>query len=201
MEPTSELDLVANAKRGDEHAFEALFVEHRRWVYSLCLRMSRNSAEAEDLTQDAFVQLFRRISTFRAESSFTTWFHRLVVNTVLMHLRRRATGTAVPAGPGRDLQYDGRGEYGAEDPTLREVVERISLDQALNQLPESYRTVVLLHDVEGYKHEEIVRSKNGSVGTSKSQLHRARTMLRKLLTDPGPGPLEPAGAASQTRIR
>jgi RNA polymerase sigma-70 factor, ECF subfamily len=197
MDPSAELDVVANAKRGDEPAFEALFEQHRRWVYALCLRMSRNSAEAEDLTQDAFVQLFRRISTFRAESSFATWFHRLVVNTVLMHLRRRAAGIAISGG--RDVQYDGRADYGAEDPTLREMVERISIDQALKQLPDNYRTVVLLHDVEGYKHEEIVRGKNGSVGTSKCQLHRARTMLRKLLTEPGPSRLQPAAAGSQAR--
>ncbi len=201
MEPISELDLVASAKEGDEHAFEALFRAHRRWVYSLCLRMSRNSTEAEDLTQDAFVQLFRRIATFRAESSFTTWFHRLVVNTVLMHLRRRSAGQAASGGPCQDVEYGGRGEYGAEDPRLRELVQRISLDQALNRLPESYRTVVLLHDVEGYKHKEIVSSQNGSVGTSKSQLHRAHMMLRKLLSEPGSSYLQPAGAASPVRLR
>jgi RNA polymerase sigma-70 factor, ECF subfamily len=194
MESNTELDLLASAKQGDEHAFEALFTEHRRWVYSLCLRMSGSSTEAEDLTQDAFVQLFRKIASFRFESSFTTWFHRLVVNTVLMHLRRRSATFRVSSGVGDEVQYDGRGEYGTEDPALRAVVERISLNQALNQLPESYRTVLLLHDVEGYKHEEIVRSKSGSVGTSKSQLHRARTMLRNLLSDPG---LQPAGPASQ----
>jgi RNA polymerase sigma-70 factor, ECF subfamily len=199
MKGISDLDLVASAKQGDEHAFEALFEAHRRWVYSLCLRMSRNPAEAEDLTQDAFVQLFRRITTFRAESSFSTWFRRLVVNTVLMHLRRRAVGHATSSCAYQDVQHDGLREYGAEDPGLRGLVERISLDQALSKLPESYRAVVLLHDVEGYKHEEIARSHHGSVGTSKSQLHRARMMLRKLLRDQVPRHLQPAGALSHVR--
>jgi RNA polymerase sigma-70 factor (ECF subfamily) len=181
MEHVSEEQLIAGAKRGEEQAFESLFEKHRRWVYSLCLRMSRSSAEAEDLTQDAFLQLFRRISSFRGESSFSTWFHRLVINTALMHLRRKNKELARFGGQDRSLQNSAGEEYGAEDPGLRSVVERISIHQALSRLPESYRTVVILHDVEGYRHEEIVRSRNGSVGTSKSQLHRARAMLRKLL--------------------
>jgi RNA polymerase sigma-70 factor (ECF subfamily) len=201
MEPVSELEVIANARRGDEQAFQALFETHRRWVYSLCLRMSRSSAEAEDLTQDAFLQLFRRISTFRGDSSFSTWFHRLVINTVLMHLRRRASEAARTAHRSRDPQYGGQPEYSAEDPSLRGIVDRVSLNQALNQLPESYRAVVILHDLEGYRHEELVRSKSGSVGTSKSQLHRARMMLRKLLSESRPPRLQAVAGASASRAR
>jgi RNA polymerase sigma-70 factor, ECF subfamily len=182
MECLSEVQLVEDAKRGEERAFEALYQKHRRWVYSLCLRMSRNSTEAEDLTQDAFLQLFRRISTFRSEASFSTWFHRLVINTALMHLRKKSLDGKRFEGRDREDRNSVDRDYGAEDRMLRSVLDRISIDRAMSQLPEHYRTVVLLHDVEGYRHEEIVRSGKGSVGTSKSQLHRARAMLRRLLT-------------------
>lgn len=201
MENLSELQLVEDAKRGEEQAFEALYQKHRRWVYSLCLRMSRSPDEAEDLTQDAFLQLFRRISTFRSEASFSTWFHRLVINTALMHLRKKSLVSKRFESWERDDRDTRHEDFGAEDRTLRSVVDRISLGKAMSQLPENYRTVVVLHDVEGYRHEEIVRPGNSSVGTSKSQLHRARARLRRLLTTEAAGVTRTPTTASPAGAR
>ncbi len=175
--------LVRRAQRGDEQAFEALFNAYKRRVYSLCLRMTRDPDQAEDLSQDAFLQLFRRIATFRGESAFSTWLHRLVANVVLMHLRKKR----LPQIPLDDV--DGgqeepvRHEYGIDDPRLKGAVDRISIAQALNQLPQGYRTTFLFHDLHGYEHYEIAQLRNCSVGNSKSQLHKARRRLRGLLSD------------------
>jgi RNA polymerase sigma-70 factor, ECF subfamily len=117
MEYVSEAELVARAKRGEEQAFESLYDTHRRWVYSLCVHMSRSLTEAEDLTQEAFLELFRRIPTFRGESSFSPWLHRLVINTVLMYLRRRDL-EFVRFGPGIGVQNPVTEEYAAEAPSL-----------------------------------------------------------------------------------
>lgn len=192
MQMDSELELIGGAQRGDERAFEALFQRHRRWVYSLCLRMTRNSAEAEDLTQDAFLQLFRRISTFRGESSFSTWFHRLVINVVLMYLRKKQVDAVSLDTSPRGTPQSVRPECGTDDSILRETIDRINIDRALRRLPEDYRAAVVLHDVEGYKHEEIARARKSSVGTSKSQVHRARLMLRGLLSDHRQTPVKAA---------
>ena len=159
-------------------AFEELYRRHYRRVYSLCLRMTQNVSEAEDLAQEAFVQLFRKIGSFRGESAFTTWLHRLTVNQVLMHFRKRSV---------RDEKTTAEGEtpdqtvMGTENPNRMPVVDRIALDNAIAQLPPGYRTVFVLHDVEGYEHEEIGRMLGCAVGTSKSQLHKARMKLRNLL--------------------
>jgi RNA polymerase sigma-70 factor, ECF subfamily len=181
MQSPYEVQLVTRAQRGDERAFEDLFKEHRGWVFSLCRRMTRDPAQAEDLTQEAFLQLFRRIATFRGESSFSTWMHRLVVNVVLMNLRKKKpAGAALEGAPSGREEAPPR-EYGAEDARLQGVIDRITIIRALERLPEDYRAAILLHDVEGYKHAEIVRLRSHSVGTSKSQLHRARLMLRRFL--------------------
>lgn len=159
-------------------SFAELFERHNRRVYSLCLRMTQNQSEAEDLAQEVFIQLFRKIGSFRGESAFTTWLHRLTVNQVLMHFRKLKV---------RDEKTTADGEtpdqtvLGTENPDRMPVVDRIALDNAIAQLPPGYRTVFVLHDVEGYEHEEIARMLNRSVGTSKSQLHKARLKLRRLL--------------------
>jgi len=177
----SETQLVARAQHGDEEAFSALFEMHKRRVYSLCLRMTGNTAEAEDLTQEAFLQLFRKISTFRGESAFSTWLHRLAVNVVLMHLRKKGllqvSLDEVDSSQGEPVKRD----YGGQDRRLRGSIDRISLSRAIADLPPGYRTVFVLHDVEGYEHNEIAEIMNCSVGNSKSQLHKARLKLRDWL--------------------
>jgi RNA polymerase sigma-70 factor, ECF subfamily len=177
----SQAQLIARAQLGDEQAFEALFNRYKRRVYCLCLRMTRNPDQAEDLSQDAFLQLFRRISTFRGESAFSTWLHRLAVNVVLMHMRKKR----LPQVPLDDLdsgqQEPVRHEYGIDDPRLMGVIDRIRIAQALSRLPQGYRTTFLFHDVHGYEHYEIAQLRNCSIGNSKSQLHKARRRLRALL--------------------
>jgi len=177
----SETQLIARAQSGDEQAFAALFEMHKRRVYSLCLRMTGNTAEAEDLTQEAFLQLFRKISTFRGESAFSTWLHRLAVNVVLMHLRKK-----VPQQISLDETESSQDEpvkrdYGDNDRRLLGSIDRISLERAIAELPPGYRTVFVLHDIEGYEHNEIAEIMKCSVGNSKSQLHKARLKLRDRL--------------------
>ncbi|HZH30051.1 MAG TPA: RNA polymerase sigma factor [Pyrinomonadaceae bacterium] len=174
----SDYTLAQMAAGGDLSAFEQLYERHNRRVYSLCLRMTQNVAEAEDLAQEAFIQLFRKIGSFRGESAFTTWLHRLTVNQVLMHFRKKGVRLEQTTDDGETpVQV----VTGTQNPNSMPVVDRIALDRAIGQLPPGYRTVFLLHDVEGHEHEEIARLLGCSVGTSKSQLHKARMKLRMLL--------------------
>jgi RNA polymerase sigma-70 factor (ECF subfamily) len=174
----SDFALAQAAAGGEMAAFERLYERHHRRVYSLCLRMTQNPPEAEDLTQEVFIQLFRKIGSFRGESAFTTWLHRLTVNQVLMHFRKRSV---------KDEKTTEEGETpeqivpGTEHYDRMPVVDRIALDKAIAQLPRGYRTIFVLHDVEGYEHEEIATMLTLSIGTSKSQLHKARRKLRDLL--------------------
>jgi len=177
----SETQLIARAQRGEEAAFEALFNLHKRRVFSLCLRMTGDTTEAEDLAQEAFLQLFRKISTFRGESAFTTWLHRLVVNVVLMHLRKKGIQQVSLDEPDTSQDEPIKRDYGADDLRLLGSIDRIRLIRAIESLPPGYRAVFVLHDVEGYEHNEIARLMNCSVGNSKSQLHKARLKLRELL--------------------
>jgi RNA polymerase sigma-70 factor, ECF subfamily len=175
-------DLVARAQRGEESAFAALFTAYNRRIYCVCLRMAGSQAEAEDLTQEVFLKLFRKIATFRGESRFSTWLHRLAVNEVLMYLRRKRLDTVSLEGAEADPQKaEYRREYGNDDLRLTATLDRISLNRAVTALPPGYRAAFLLHDVEGYEHSEIARMRNWSVGNSKSQLHKARRRLRDWL--------------------
>jgi RNA polymerase sigma-70 factor (ECF subfamily) len=172
---------VELAAAGDVTAFEELYKSHHRRVYGLCLRMTRNVSEADDLTQDVFVQLFRKLKTFRGEASFATWLHRLTVNEVLMHFRRTARR------PQRTTEDSPTPVVrGSENPARMRVLDRISLDQAVMQLPPGYRAVFVLHDIEGYEHRQIGRMLGCAQGTSKSQLHKARMRLRRLLEQQTP---------------
>jgi RNA polymerase sigma-70 factor (ECF subfamily) len=176
--PNSDLALAVAAGNGDIAAFEKLYERHNRRVYSLCLRMTQNAAEAEDLAQEAFIQLFRKIGSFRGDSAFTTWLHRLTVNQCLMHFRKRSVKLEKTTEEGETpIQI----VSGTENPNSMPVMDRIALDNALTQLPPGYRTVFVLHDVEGHEHEEIAKILGVAVGTSKSQLHKARMKLRKIL--------------------
>jgi RNA polymerase sigma-70 factor (ECF subfamily) len=177
----SETQLIARAQGGDEEAFAALFEMHKRRVYSLCLRMTGNTAEAEDLTQEAFLQLFRKISTFRGESAFSTWLHRLAVNVVLMHLRKKVPQQVSLDETDSSQDEPVKRDYGDHDRRLLGSIDRISLVRAIAALPPGYRTVFVLHDIEGYEHNEIAEIMNCSVGNSKSQLHKARLKLRDRL--------------------
>ena len=177
-----EAEAINGCMAGDQSAFEALYNMHKRRVYSLCLRMVSNVAEAEDLTQEAFMQLFRKISTFRGESAFSTWLHRLAVNVVLMHLRKKGLDeVSLDQEPDEDSQDSPKKEYGGEDLNLIGTVDRVTLEKAMGDLPPGYRTIFVLHDVEGYEHNEIADLIGCSIGNSKSQLHKARLKLRALL--------------------
>ncbi len=177
----AESQLIARAQQGDEAAFSALYDAHRRRIYSLCLRMTGNTAEAEDLSQEAFLQLFRKISTFRGESAFSTWLHRLAVNVVLMHLRRKGLQQISLDEVDTSQDEPVKRDYGEDDRRLLGSIDRITLSRAIEQLPPGYRTVFILHDVEGYEHNEIATIMNCSVGNSKSQLHKARMKMREWL--------------------
>jgi RNA polymerase sigma-70 factor, ECF subfamily len=148
----------------------------------LCLRMTGNTASAEDLTQEAFLQLFRKIGTFRGESAFSTWLHRMAVNVVLMQLRKKNL-PVVPIDETTEGEEEGtiRKELGATDERLAGSIDRLQLQRAVDELPPGYRTIFVLHDVEGYEHNEIAAMIGCSIGNSKSQLHKARIKLRDLL--------------------
>lgn len=181
----TEAEAIRRAQAGESEAFEFLYQLHSRRVYALCLRMVGNPADAEDLAQEAFLQLFRKIGTFRGESAFSTWLHRMTVNVVLMRLRKKSLPTdsleetlepdAESSGPKRDV--------GAPDLRLSGAVDRVNLERSIEKLPPGYRTVFVLHDVQGYEHNEIADIMRCSVGNSKSQLHKARTRLRELLQE------------------
>jgi RNA polymerase sigma-70 factor (ECF subfamily) len=181
----TEAEAIRLAQTGNAAAFEFLYRLHGRRVYALCLRMVGNPADAEDLMQEAFLQLFRKIGTFRGESAFSTWLHRMTVNVVLMRLRKKSLPTdsleetlepdAENSGPKRDV--------GAPDLRLSGAVDRVNLERSIEKLPPGYRTVFVLHDVQGYEHNEIAGIMGCSVGNSKSQLHKARTRLRELLQE------------------
>lgn len=180
---SSDFELAQSAAAGDMKAFEEIYNRHHRRVYSLCLRMLQNTAEAEDLTQEVFIQLYRKIGSFRGDSAFTTWLHRLTVNQVLMHFRKRTVKYEKTTEEGdTPVQI----VKGTENQAKMPIVDKIALEKAIEQLPNGYRNVFVLHDIEGYEHEEVARILGCSVGTSKSQLHKARLKMRKLLGKKAP---------------
>lgn len=173
-----DIQLTRVAAQGDMAAFEEIYKRHHRRVYAICLRMLQNASEAEDLTQDVFIQLYRKIGSFRGDSAFTTWLHRMTVNQVLMHFRKRTVKfeKTTEEGVTPDQIVPGTG-----NPFKMQIVDRLAIDDAIAQLPAGYKNVFVLHDVEGFEHEEVARILGCSVGTSKSQLHKARLKLQKLL--------------------
>jgi RNA polymerase sigma-70 factor (ECF subfamily) len=174
------VDLDAQlAAAGDMEAFEKIYRRHHQRIYLLCLRMVRNASQAEDLTQEVFVQLFRKIHTFRHNSLFSTWLYRLTVNHVLMHFRKPMVKSEWTTDDGTTPI---RIANGTENPSRMALIDRIALNEAIAQLSPGYRAVLILHDVEGYEHQQISQMLGCAVGTSKSQLHKARLKLRRLLT-------------------
>lgn len=179
---SAEHNLVQRAKNGDEQAFASLFELHKKRVYSVCLLMTKDVAEAEDLTQEAFLQVFRTIGTFRGEAAFSTWLYRIAVNTVLMKLRRQKSRAVLSlnepvSAESPSLSHD----IGKRDPRLTGAIDRIALLRAIESLPEGCRTVFALHEIEGYQHHEIAHLLKCSIGNSKSQLHKAKLKMRDLL--------------------
>ena len=181
----TEAEAIRLAQAGDAAAFEHLYQLHSRRVYALCLRMVGNPSDAEDLMQEAFLQLFRKIGTFRGESAFSTWLHRMTVNVVLMRLRKKTLPAAsLEETTEPDEETGGpRKDIGAPDLRLSGAVDRVNLERSIEKLPPGYRTVFVLHDVQGFEHNEIASIMGCSVGNSKSQLHKARTRLRELLQE------------------
>jgi RNA polymerase sigma-70 factor, ECF subfamily len=179
----SEAEAIQRAGDGDAAAFECLYRLHSRRVYAVCLRMVGDTTEAEDLTQEAFLRLFRKIHTFRGESAFSTWLHRLAVNIVLMHLRKKSPPiVSIEATPDpEDETASPSIDIGEADLLLEGAIDRINLKRCIAQLPVGYRSIFVLHDIQGYHHNEIAEILGRSVGDSKSQLHKARIRLRELL--------------------
>ncbi len=167
--------LVDRAIAGDVEAFEALYRQSVGRVHGLCLRMCGNLSQAEELTQEAFVRAWQKLPSFRGESAFSTWMHRLTVNVVLGH--QRSAGR-------RQLRETAAGEewYSEGGVTHQRLGVAMDLERAIAGLPKGARTVFVLHDVEGYKHKEIAQVAGMAVGTSKAQLSRARQLLRKALS-------------------
>jgi RNA polymerase sigma-70 factor (ECF subfamily) len=177
-----ESNALARAQAGDHQAFAQLYSLHKRRIYSLCLRMVGNTAEAEDLTQEAFLQLYRKIATFRGDSAFSTWLHRLAINVVLMQLRKKGLAVTSLDEAMEPAQEERAGRnFGAADPTLAGAIDRMALEHAIDNLPAGYRLIFVLHDIEGYEHNEIASLLDCSIGNSKSQLHKARLKLRDAL--------------------
>jgi RNA polymerase sigma-70 factor (ECF subfamily) len=172
----SEGTLVQRAQRGDERAFATLYQLHNKLVYSVCLRMTKDVAEAEDLTQEAFIQAFRNLNSFRGGSAFSTWLYRVVVNTVLMNLRQKS-----PPNLFRETRHLSNARLRKRTWTSVGAIDRIVLSHAIEELPRGCRQIFELHEVEGYEHHEIAEQLQCSIGNSKSQLHKAKMKMRALL--------------------
>jgi RNA polymerase sigma-70 factor (ECF subfamily) len=178
----SEGTLVQRAQRGDEQAFATLYQLNKKRVYSVCLRMTKDVAEAEDLAQEAFIQVFRNLNSFRGNSAFATWLYRIAVNTVLMKLRRRKSPPLLSLDEAVSSDSPSlKREIGKDDLSLRGAIDRIALRRAIEELPGGARQIFELHEVEGYQHHEIAEQLQCSIGNSKSQLHKAKKTMRALL--------------------
>lgn len=165
--------------------FEELYLTYRSRVWALCLRMTGNPDDAEDLTQETFIRLFQKLDTFRGESSFCTWLRRIAINVVLLRFQkaswRRETSMEELTCPDAITCCPRKMEFGKVDGRLLKAIDRISLERAIEQLPPGFKAVLILHDIEGYEHVEISEIMGCSIGTSKSQLHKARLKMRELL--------------------
>ena len=185
LQMPDQRELIRRAQDGDQQAFSLLYISHKRRIYSLCLRMVHNVEDAEDLMQEAFLQVYRKLHTFRGDSAFSTWLHRVAVNVVLMSLRKkpwRETSIEEVAGPDNETPPP---VLGMEDELLTHSIDRIALERALECLPPGYRLVFALHDILGYEHQEMAEILGCSAGNCKSQLHKARIKLRRVLREQG----------------
>lgn len=170
-----DLELVERSASGDLTAFEELYRRHVGRIYPLCLRMCADPVLAEDLVQETFVSAWRKIGTFRGESAFSSWLHRVAVNVSLGHRRRRTRRLAREEEAANQVPHQVDPRSGWPGGTL-------DLERAVAALPDKAREIFVLHDVEGFRHREIAKLTGVAVGTSKAQLHRARRLLRKALS-------------------
>ncbi|MBI4552542.1 MAG: sigma-70 family RNA polymerase sigma factor [Candidatus Latescibacteria bacterium] len=169
-----EIELIQQAQRGNRTAFEHLYRHHVGRVYAICLRLSADADQAEELTQEVFIRAWQTLSSFRAESAFSSWLYRLAVNVAFIDRRSRQRHLA------RVTVTDDLSPYDQEDSQASPGIG-LDLEQAIAGLPPQARQVFVLHDIEGYRHEEIARLMGLATGTSKAQLHRARKLLREVL--------------------
>jgi RNA polymerase sigma-70 factor (ECF subfamily) len=181
LDAAREAEVLARAQQGEEQAFEALFYAYRRRVYSLCVRMTRSAVEAEDLTQEAFLKVFRKISTFRGDSTFSTWLHRIVINAVLTYLRHKRCEPGLVGEVDSGEKQVGPGPFRRQR-SVEQQTDDVALHEAIASLPPHHRAVFVLHEVEGHEHREIARMVDCSIARSRSLLHDARLRLRKRLT-------------------
>jgi len=174
-----EFELTQKAASGDIAAFEQIYWKYHRRVLNICLRMTKNTHEAEDVAQQVFLNLYRKIGTFRGDSAFATWLHRMTVNQTLMHFRtaKSCKEDTTETGEMPETTFNAN----QKPPRASQIIDRLQIDEAIAQLPDGYRKVVVLHDIEGFEHEEIAQMLGCAVGTSKSQLHKARRKLRRAL--------------------
>lgn len=179
IQPTDEEVIKKIVAEQNLDGFAILYQRYYRRVYCLCLRMLGRPEDAEDLAQDVFFQLFRKLDSFRHEAAFTTWLHRLTVNQVLMHFRKRSTKNEAVTGDG-DLPEETTAA-GNGDPAMP-IIDHITLSEAIAELSPGYLQVFELHDVQGYEHKEVAKILGCSIGNSKSQLHKARMKLRRILS-------------------
>ncbi|HEY2970996.1 MAG TPA: RNA polymerase sigma factor [Pyrinomonadaceae bacterium] len=177
----SKSDETRQLTDSEQQTLRELYQKYHERVYSICLRMTQNASESEDLTQDVFIRLFRTVGSFRGESAFTTWLHRLTVNLVLMDFRKRTRRRELTSANGELPTYI---LAGTQEAKRMGIVDRILLSEGITKLPEGYRQAVILHDIQGLEHREIAEARGRSVGTSKSQLHKGRAMLRELIAGP-----------------
>lgn len=182
---SSDCDLVREVLDGDPNAFANLFHRHKGKVHSVCLRMTKNPALAEDLTQNTFFYVFRKLPQFRGQAAFSTWLYRITVNVVLMQFRRRGTRNVAVGAHERERGNEIRPDFPTTDERLAGCLDRMDLARAIRDLPDGYRTIYLLHDVVGYQHREISKLLACSLGNSKSQLHKARARIRETLKPDG----------------
>jgi RNA polymerase sigma-70 factor, ECF subfamily len=177
------LETVRRAQSGDEEAFAALFQENRKRVYLHCLRLTQDASRAEDLTQDTFLQVFRTLGQFRGDAAFSTWLYRVAANMVFISHRRQKSR---PQEVSYDAPLTGREDglaldVGAEDSALSGADDRVDMRRAFDSLPPGSAEVYRLHEVQGYQHHEIATLLGVSIGTSKSQLNRAKAKMKKRL--------------------
>ena len=178
----SQPDVVIRALAGDPQAFTEIYLLYKKRVLNICVSMVHDLSLAEDLAQEAFFQLHRKLGSFRGDSAFTTWMYRITVNIVLMHLRKRVPFVeSIDEMMIKMPERRGRHEFGVRDLTQAGVVDRLVLKRAIDALPPGYRCVYILHDIEGFAHWEIAEMQKCSLGNSKSQLHKARRALRSAL--------------------
>ena len=172
--------LARLAANGNAAAFDEIYSRHKSFVYSVALRMTGNAADADDLTQESFVSVFRRVGSFRGDALFTTWLYRLVINQVKMHFRYRSSRPEMQTSDG-EIPEPWLDMARRTDPG-EQLIDGLAIEKALLMLPLGYRTAFILHDIKGYKHGEAARLSGHAVGTSKSQLHKARASLRAVLS-------------------